>query len=1118
MASSACPTPLLLLLLLLLPLAAAAASLPPLPLSTASRWVVGADGRRVKLACANWASHLEPVAAEGLSRRGVGDIAARVAAMGFNCVRLTWPTYLATNATLASLPLRWSLERLGMRESVAGVRVNNPGLLDLPLIDVFQEVVSALARNNIMVILDNQMTTPGWCCSTTDGNGFFGDKYFDPEEWLNGLKTMATMFRKTKNVVGMSLRNELRGPYENVSLWYRYMKEGAEAVHTANPDVLVILSGLEFDNTLNFVVPNQIHLSFTGKLVFEQHWYGFSDGGNWESQNQNDVCGMVVGFIKNKGLFLLQQGWPLFFSEFGFDMSGTHTGDNRYLTCFLSVAAEMDLDWAIWALQGSYYIREGTLAYDESYGLLSWDWCTTRNPSFIKRINSLQSPFQGPGLPNSQEPYNVIFHPLSGLCVVVKSSEALELGPCDESNAWNYTSTHELVLQHTGQCLQVKSIGENAQLGTDCSKSSSKWQLISNSGMHVSTELTKNGTRQPRRRSTRYKSTSPLLLLGVSHCRTAGVDMRLVVVWLAAVAVLVLASHGRPAAAAAATTLSTASRWIVDEGGNRVKLACVNWPSHLEPMLAEGLGKQPVGAIAKDVVAMGFNCVRLTWATFMVTNASYSSLTVAQSFQRLNLTESLAAIRVNNPSLAVVSSLGENGVMVILDNHVSKPGWCCGNNDGNGFFGDALGENGVMVILDNHVSKPGWCCGNNDGNGFFGDAYFDPDVWVDGLTKMATMFAAVPSVVAMSLRNELRGPRQNSADWYKYMQRGAEAVHAANPRVVVILSGLSFDNDLAFLNSRQVNVSFAGKVAFEVHWYGFSDGQAWRAGNANQVCARVAASVSRRALYLLDQGWPVFLSEFGVDNRGGNVNDNRYYGCVAAVAADLDLDWALWTLQGSYYLREGVLGLDEVYGVLDWAWCKPRNDTALTRLHALQRPFRGPGLAEAAPYTVMFHPTTGRCVVRRSSSVVQTTLELGSCGEAEAWAYTASQQRLSPRDSPLLCLRAEGAGRPARLGLSCGDELARWSLTSDSKLHLAVNASSSSSSSETSNGGMLCLDVGDDGRSLVTNPCRCLSADNSCDPESQWFKLVTSTRSVAATNTMLAQLPPKLRSWKIRSL
>ena len=90
---------------------------------------------------------------------------------------------------------------------------------------------------------------------------------------------------------------------------------------------------------------------------------------------------------------------------------------------------------------------------------------------------------------------------------------------------------------------------------------------------------------------------------------------------------------------------------MVDESGSRVKLACVNWPSHLEPMLAEGLGKRPVGAIAADVAAMGFNCVRLTWPTFLVTNASYGNLTVAQSFQRLNLTESLAGVRANNPGV-----------------------------------------------------------------------------------------------------------------------------------------------------------------------------------------------------------------------------------------------------------------------------------------------------------------------------------------------------------------------------------------------------------------------------------------------------------------------------------
>ncbi|KAL5215770.1 hypothetical protein ABZP36_007171 [Zizania latifolia] len=92
-------------------------------------------------------------------------------------------------------------------------------------------------------------------------------------------------------------------------------------------------------------------------------------------------------------------------------------------------------------------------------------------------------------------PYNVIFHPLYGLCVLVKYSEGLELGPCGESNASNYTSGYEFALKATGQCLQGRLVGENAKLGTDCSKSNSKWQLTSNSGMHISTELTKNGTR-----------------------------------------------------------------------------------------------------------------------------------------------------------------------------------------------------------------------------------------------------------------------------------------------------------------------------------------------------------------------------------------------------------------------------------------------------------------------------------------------------------------------------------------------------------------------------------------------------------------------------------------------
>lgn len=80
-----------------------------------------------------------------------------------------------------------------------------------------------------------------------------------------------------------------------------------------------------------------------------------------------------------------------------------------------------------------------------------------------------------------------------------------------------------------------------------------------------------------------------------------------------------------------------------------------------------------------------------------------------------------------------------------------------------------LGDNNVMVILDNHLTRPGWCCSKTDGNGFFGDIYFDPDLWIKGLTHMATLFNGVTNVVGMSLRNELRGAKQNVNDWYKYV-------------------------------------------------------------------------------------------------------------------------------------------------------------------------------------------------------------------------------------------------------------------------------------------------------------------------------------------------------------
>ncbi|KAI3981236.1 hypothetical protein MKX01_041375 [Papaver californicum] len=187
-------------------------------------------------------------------------------------------------------------------------------------------------------------------------------------------------------------------------------------------------------------------------------------------------------------------------------------------------------------------------------------------------------------------------------------------------------------------------------------------------------------------------------------------------------------------------------------------------------------------------------------------------------------------------------------------------------------------SNDMMVILDNCIiiSKTSWCSSNFIDNGFFKDKYFDPQIWIKVLTKMASIFNGSTSVVGMSLRNDLIGRKQSVKDRTSmYMQQGAEAVHAANPNFLVLLSRLNFDVDLSFLAKQPINLKFTGKLVYEEN------------GNPNQVSGNIVNNCMRRARFLLEQG---------VALLGINVNGNRYFNCMMGVAAKLDLDWALWTL------------------------------------------------------------------------------------------------------------------------------------------------------------------------------------------------------------------------------
>lgn len=132
---------------------------------------------------------MQAMLAEGLHHRPLNDITTMVAKLRFNCVQLTYSIHMFTR--YANLTVQQSLENFDMKDAMTGIAQNNHFVLNMTLVEAYGVVVDSLTTHGIMVVSDNHISQPRWCCSDDDGNGFFGDRYFDPQEWLQGISLAA---------------------------------------------------------------------------------------------------------------------------------------------------------------------------------------------------------------------------------------------------------------------------------------------------------------------------------------------------------------------------------------------------------------------------------------------------------------------------------------------------------------------------------------------------------------------------------------------------------------------------------------------------------------------------------------------------------------------------------------------------------------------------------------------------------------------------------------------------------------------------------------------------------------------------------------------------------------
>ncbi|MFB7668573.1 glycoside hydrolase family 5 protein [Kitasatospora sp. NPDC056138] len=374
------------------------------PLSTRGRYVVDAGGNRFKLQAGNWEGAQgtwtgsgatgDPANNQsgepsfdiplGLDRAPMSRILAGFHSLGLNSIRLPFADAMIQDTT---------------KVPDAAVAANPQLRGDTPL-QVYDAVVAALTADGFAVVLNNHTTSYRWCCSL-DGN----------ERWNSGQTTarweadwlfMANRYKDNKRVVGADLRNEIRRDLTDDPNWgmgdshdwYQASEEAGNRILAADPDLLVIVEGINWQGiplaglphgrpTLTPVATLSNTLIDSGKLVYSAHFYAYTGpansgasglGATSDPRYEDFTPEQLRSVVDQQALFVTQTGQhftaPVWISEFGAAGRGaSDTREQAWLDNFTDILIANDTDFAIWPLVGW---QTGGVPQD-SWALLAYD-------------------------------------------------------------------------------------------------------------------------------------------------------------------------------------------------------------------------------------------------------------------------------------------------------------------------------------------------------------------------------------------------------------------------------------------------------------------------------------------------------------------------------------------------------------------------------------------------------------------------------------------------------------------------------------------------------------------------------------------------------------------------
>ncbi|KAG4216890.1 hypothetical protein PC116_g34629 [Phytophthora cactorum] len=123
---------------------------------------------------------------DGLQYQSIESIVSKIKSVGMNAIRLTYAIQMIDEIysnngkdTTVKDSFTKALGQTNGPKVYSQFLAKNPSFNDSTTrLQVFDAVAAECAKQKVFVHLDNHMSKAAWCCSTNDGNSWFGDRDF----------------------------------------------------------------------------------------------------------------------------------------------------------------------------------------------------------------------------------------------------------------------------------------------------------------------------------------------------------------------------------------------------------------------------------------------------------------------------------------------------------------------------------------------------------------------------------------------------------------------------------------------------------------------------------------------------------------------------------------------------------------------------------------------------------------------------------------------------------------------------------------------------------------------------------------------------------------------------